>query len=240
MDFEPSRDARDVSARGEHGTVSRRRFLGTGAAATALVPLIEASASAAVLRAHPNGTVRHASKPSKKRKSAATGLPEPGPIYARHANPADVGILEAVSLLRARLISSAELTAACQRRIGARNGPVSFIGSPSSINAWVREYPTLAGQLAAAADTKLAQVRRRGAAVPLLCGVPVGYRRTAPVLEFGLLVAATSRAATAESRSLGPKRPVLGSAVRRAPFRECDRSARGRWMGSSRSRRPFV
>jgi aspartyl-tRNA(Asn)/glutamyl-tRNA(Gln) amidotransferase subunit A len=85
-------------------------------------------------------------------------------------------VLEAASLLQAGLVSSRELTAACQQRIAARNGPVSFNGSPASINAWIRLYPEVAGQQSAAADARLAGARRGGSPAPALCGVPLALK----------------------------------------------------------------
>jgi Asp-tRNA(Asn)/Glu-tRNA(Gln) amidotransferase A subunit family amidase len=85
-------------------------------------------------------------------------------------------VLEAASLLQAGLLSSREITEACQARIAARNGPVTFDGSPTTVNAWIRLYPDLAQELAAAADALLARARRTRTEAPLLCGVPVGLK----------------------------------------------------------------
>ena len=60
-------------------------------------------------------------------------------------DPADLGLLEAATLLRGRGLSAAELLAACQSRIAARNGgEPTFDGAPDAVNAWVRLYPELA------------------------------------------------------------------------------------------------
>jgi aspartyl-tRNA(Asn)/glutamyl-tRNA(Gln) amidotransferase subunit A len=166
-------------------TLSRRGFLAGGAAAgAALVPLLEPAAADAARGAEPRHATPHGHKHTTHRpagrpargRSVPAGLPQPGPIYARHANPADLGTLEAASLLQAGFLSSRELTAACQARIAARNGPVSFIGSPTTINAWIRLYPSLAQRGAAAADTLLARARGRGGVAPLLCGIPIGLK----------------------------------------------------------------
>jgi aspartyl-tRNA(Asn)/glutamyl-tRNA(Gln) amidotransferase subunit A len=175
--------------------LSRRTFLAGGAAAgAAMMPLLEASPADASPRRRP----RHQHHRAKRRQSAkaarppaTAGLPAPQPIYARHADPADLGVLEAASLLQAGLLSSRELTAAGQSRIAKRNGPVSFTGSPLSINAWVRLYPSLAARLAAAADQRLARARRGGSAAPLLCGVPLGLKDLYAVK--GLPLTASSR-----------------------------------------------
>jgi aspartyl-tRNA(Asn)/glutamyl-tRNA(Gln) amidotransferase subunit A len=176
--------------------LSRRTFLAAGAVAgAALVPLLEpAPADAATHRAHPahKHRKRKPAKPSTRiRPTAPAGLPAPAAIYARHANPADLGTLEAASLLQAGRLSSRELTSACQARIGARNGPVSFNGSPTAINAWIRLYPALADQIATAADATLARSRRGAGAAPLLCGVPLGLKDLYAVR--GLPLTASSR-----------------------------------------------
>jgi len=74
-------------------------------------------------------------------------------------NPADLGILDSVQLLRSRELSAVELLAACQRRIAERNGgPPSFDGTPSAVNAWARLYPDLAQDMAVAADAVLVRL----------------------------------------------------------------------------------
>ena len=75
-----------------------------------------------------------------------------------------------------RRITAGELLDACRRRIDARNGPVTFDGSPTTINAFIRLYPEIAAELAAAADDRLATARRSGQSAPLLCGVPLALK----------------------------------------------------------------
>jgi aspartyl-tRNA(Asn)/glutamyl-tRNA(Gln) amidotransferase subunit A len=132
---------------GMSSELSRRRFLATAGATVVAGSAVARSAA----------------------PSRAAGLPEPGRISS--TDPADLGILECASLLQARKLSARELADACRRRIAARNGPVTFDGSATTINAWIRLYPDLAEQGAAAADARLA----RGHA-PWLCGVPVGLK----------------------------------------------------------------
>lgn len=89
-------------------------------------------------------------------------------------DPADLGVLQAAALLRARRLSAAELLAACLRRIEERNGgEPTFDGAPDAINAWIRLYPDLAREQARAADERLA---REGEDAPLLCGIPIGVK----------------------------------------------------------------
>lgn len=99
-------------------------------------------------------------------QAGAPVLPDPSTVTA--SDPADLGVLEAASLLQARRLSSRELTQACLDRITARNAPV---------NAWVRTYPELALRLADAADTRLSSSACGSlGAAPLLAGVPVGLK----------------------------------------------------------------
>ena len=146
--------------------ISRRAFV-RGAAASSLA--VSVAPGAAVAR---------------PRRSA---LPDAHTVAARGADPADLDVVEAAALLQARLLSSAELVAACQRRIAARNGAVTFDGSATEINAWIRLHPDLAEQGARAADARLSarSVRRQGAA-PLLCGVPLALKDLYAVAGKGL------------------------------------------------------
>jgi aspartyl-tRNA(Asn)/glutamyl-tRNA(Gln) amidotransferase subunit A len=87
-------------------------------------------------------------------------------------NPADLGVLEAAALLRARTLSAVELLEACLARIAERNGgEPTFDGAPDAINAWARVYPDLARQLARAADERLASE-----IPPALCGIPLALK----------------------------------------------------------------
>ncbi|MCW3047736.1 MAG: amidase [Solirubrobacterales bacterium] len=171
---------------GEPTGVSRRGLLLGSAVAGAAAWLDPASALAATGRPH-----RQRKRPRPGRRPAPSpprspALPDARAIQARHDNPADLGVLESAALLQAGLLSSAELTAACQARIAARNGAMSFDGSPDAINAWVRLYPEVARQLADAADARLAAARRHKGSAPPLAGVPLALKDLYAVKGLGL------------------------------------------------------
>jgi aspartyl-tRNA(Asn)/glutamyl-tRNA(Gln) amidotransferase subunit A len=112
-----------------------------------------------------------------------TETASPGDV-SQHADPADLGVLEAADLLRSGRLSSAELTDACLRRIAKRNGgPPTSDGAPDTINAWARLYPEVARENAALADRRRAA---EGDATPLLCGIPVGVKDLYGVADLPL------------------------------------------------------
>jgi aspartyl-tRNA(Asn)/glutamyl-tRNA(Gln) amidotransferase subunit A len=95
-------------------------------------------------------------------------------VRERIGDAADLGVLDAAEQLAGGHLSSSELTETCLRRIEERNGGApTFDGAPDRINAWVRLYPALAREQAAAADARRA---REGDAAPLLCGIPIGLK----------------------------------------------------------------
>ena len=108
---------------------------------------------------------------------------------ASTSSPADLDVLRAAELLRARELSAVELLDACLERIEERNGgEPSFEGAPDAVNAWVRLYPDIAAEHAREADDRLA---REGSGAPLLCGVPIGVKDLYGVA--GLPLTASSR-----------------------------------------------
>src|SRR5215831_3014548 len=84
---------------------------------------------------------------------------------------ADLGVVEAATLLAKRSLSARELTEACLARIAERDGTHSHDGDPGSINAWVRVYEEDALAAADRADERLA-----AGGAPALCGVPIGLK----------------------------------------------------------------
>src|SRR5689334_6726845 len=109
-------------------------------------------------------------------------------VLTVESDPADLGLLEAATLLRARRLSAAELTEACLRRIEERDPRLSHDGTPDAINAWVRLYPERAREQARAADERRARDREDAA---LLCGIPLGLKDLYAV--EGLPLTASSR-----------------------------------------------
>jgi aspartyl-tRNA(Asn)/glutamyl-tRNA(Gln) amidotransferase subunit A len=121
---------------------------------------------------------------------------------------ADLGVLEAAELLRARQLSSVELTEACLQRIDERNGGAPTLdGAPDTINAWVRLYPDLAREEATKADERRA---REGDATPPLCGIPIGVKDLYAVQ--GLPLTASSRVLDADATA--PKDSAAWAALR--------------------------
>ncbi len=125
---------------------------------------------------------------SKERLTVSTSAPDWAPRPPTATDPADLSVLEAAALLRQRALSASELTAACLRRIQDRSGPPSFDGAPDAINAFVRVYPELAAEAAAAADERRA---RAGSDAPVLCGIPIALKDLYAVA--GLPLTASSR-----------------------------------------------
>lgn len=118
-------------------------------------------------------------------------------------HPADLGIVDAARLLRARTLSAHELVQACLQRIGERDGVHSFDGDAASINAWVRVY----AQEALASAATLAPPDD---AAPLR-GIPIGLKD---------LYGVAGKPLTASSRILNE-----------TPTRDCDVWARLRGAG---------
>jgi Asp-tRNA(Asn)/Glu-tRNA(Gln) amidotransferase A subunit family amidase len=87
-------------------------------------------------------------------------------------------------MLRAGEISSVELTQAYLDRINKLNGPFETYADTGFYNAFVRVNATEALAAARAADTALASARRGGAAVSLVCGIPMGIKDSTGIKGF--------------------------------------------------------
>jgi aspartyl-tRNA(Asn)/glutamyl-tRNA(Gln) amidotransferase subunit A len=134
-----------------------------GSAAAVLAATLPQSASASrAPQGDPALAATRARRPSK-----VFELPDPRTIQV--SDPADLDAVECASLLQARRLSARELVASCLARIEQRD---------AATNAWIRVYPELAEQQAAAAERRLsrAEVRRLGRAAPLITGVPIGLK----------------------------------------------------------------
>jgi aspartyl-tRNA(Asn)/glutamyl-tRNA(Gln) amidotransferase subunit A len=144
-----------IAGIGTEARITRRSAL-TGAAGAVAVALLDARAPAAAAR-------------KRRSRSFATLLPDPRSVLAKAADPADLGVLEAASLLQARMVSSVELTSACLRR-AEHVAP--------AVNAWIRLYHDDALADARTADRRLShrERRRTGRRPPLVCGVPLGLK----------------------------------------------------------------
>jgi aspartyl-tRNA(Asn)/glutamyl-tRNA(Gln) amidotransferase subunit A len=93
-------------------------------------------------------------------------LPSARVVAAHGLHPADLSLVQAAALLRARRLSSRELTKACLHRIQRRDAPV---------NAWIRVY---AARALAAADSADRRLKGSGSSLPrsLLVGLPIGLK----------------------------------------------------------------
>ena len=147
--------------------VDRRRFLAGAAVATVGGTLAGTFISGSAAEAAVSGSGADAALGWAARRAG------------ERTNPADLDVAEAAALLRARKLSSRELTAACLERIEERDG---------DLTAWERVYPEEALAAAKEADRRLS---RRGSQ-PLLCGIPIGIKDIIAV--GGKLLTAGSRA----------------------------------------------
>jgi aspartyl-tRNA(Asn)/glutamyl-tRNA(Gln) amidotransferase subunit A len=111
---------------------------------------------------------------------------------AGSTDPADLGVIEAASLLRNRELSAGELVAACLRRISA-DGPPSADGSPDAVNAFVRVYAEEALETARRLDDTRLSARgvEQNGPPPPLCGVPIGLKDLYAVAGHPLTASST-------------------------------------------------
>jgi amidase/aspartyl-tRNA(Asn)/glutamyl-tRNA(Gln) amidotransferase subunit A len=111
-------------------------------------------------------------------------LPSLGDIPTR-GRLVDYEVVELAAMLRARVISSVELTQAYLDRISKLNGPFeTYADTGSYYNAFVRIDSGAALAAAQAADDALARARRGGPAVSLLTGIPMGIKDSVGINGF--------------------------------------------------------
>lgn len=128
---------------------------------------------------HQSVSHRRAARSPRAPRRATGLLPDAHLVEAHLADIAHASLLECATLLRARRVSSVELTDAFLRRIAACD---------PRVDAYVRVYADRARAQARHADRRRA---KRNGGVPLLCGIPVALKDMIAVA--GLPVTAGSR-----------------------------------------------
>lgn len=119
-------------------------------------------------------SVAEASPPSSVLERLNDGLPHLSDIPKR-ARIVDYEVAEMIVLLRARRLTSTELTTAYLARIDALNGPFETYGDNGGYNAFVRVDRDGALAQAEAADKRF-RATPRSRDLPLLLGIPVGIK----------------------------------------------------------------
>ncbi|MFC3503925.1 amidase [Micromonospora krabiensis] len=142
--------------------VSRRTLLGGSAAAAGATVAGLVAAQPAAAHAPSDDLLKH--------------LPKVGQI-PRRSRIVDYEIGELIVLLRARKLTSVEVTKAYLDRIARLNGPFEVYGDNGGYNAFVRVDRDGALAQAAAADKLL----HKGGKAPLLCGIPFGIKDSVAV-----------------------------------------------------------
>lgn len=100
------------------------------------------------------------------------------------SDPADLGLLEAASGLRARSLSAGELLEACFSRLSERNGGSATMGGAAdAVNAWTHTYP---GDRARGGRGGRSPDRAGGGERLPLCGIPIGLKDLFPVAGLPL------------------------------------------------------
>ncbi|MBF9133377.1 amidase [Plantactinospora sp. S1510] len=151
---------------GSRSGVRRRTFLGGSAA-------VAGATAATLVIADPAAATGHGPGGSDPIRHLLDSLPSVGQI-PRRSRIVDYEIAELVVLLRARRLTSVDLTRAYLERIDRLNGPFETYGDNGGYNAFVRIDRAGALAQAAAADRRLRKEPSR--AVPPLCGIPFGIK----------------------------------------------------------------
>ena len=149
----------------ESAGFSRRSLLGRSAVVAGGVAVATVAGAAAPAQAKPAAPVRD---------RLLDGLPHHSDI-PRRKRVVDYEIAEMIVLLRARRLTSTEITKAYLARIDALNGPFETYGDNGGYNAFVRVDRKGALAQAAEAD-KLLRTARRPDDLPLLLGIPFGIK----------------------------------------------------------------
>jgi amidase/aspartyl-tRNA(Asn)/glutamyl-tRNA(Gln) amidotransferase subunit A len=158
------------------GDMNRRSFLVRTGGAAAVAGTAAALGPVAGALAAPS-TPKPASSGSSPLPSAAT-------VLASGKDLVDYEVIELAALLQAGEVSSVELTEAFYARINAFNGPFETYGDNGLYNAFVRIDEGIGLNAARLADERLEAGRREGAAVPYLCGIPMGVKDSIAVQGF--------------------------------------------------------
>jgi Asp-tRNA(Asn)/Glu-tRNA(Gln) amidotransferase A subunit family amidase len=96
----------------------------------------------------------------------------------------DYEVVELAAMMRARVVTSVQVTQAYLDRIDRFNGPFETYGDNGLYNAFVRIDREGALTQAAAADARFANARHSGEALPPLLGIPFGIKDSVAVKGF--------------------------------------------------------
>jgi Asp-tRNA(Asn)/Glu-tRNA(Gln) amidotransferase A subunit family amidase len=166
-------DADGDARRSAAPMISRRSLLGTGGA-------LAAGAAAAMTVGTGSAVATPPGRAPVPPWADATNLPKLNEIPKR-ARLVDYEVVELAALLRARRITSVQLTQAYLDRIAALNGPFEVYGDNGGYNAFVRIDADAAIAAAKAADKRL---RTSSTPVPLICGIPMGVKDSVAIKGF--------------------------------------------------------
>jgi Asp-tRNA(Asn)/Glu-tRNA(Gln) amidotransferase A subunit family amidase len=163
------------------GELTRRSFLARSGTVAAAAGVATAAGPAGALTAS-----APAAAPAR-RSSGSGALPSVSEVLAAQRDLVDHEVIELAALLKARKVSSVELTEAYLERIEALNGPFEVYGDNGGYNAFVRIDADAALAAAAAADKRLKQASGNGEPAPLLCGIPMGFKDSIATQGFQML-----------------------------------------------------
>jgi Asp-tRNA(Asn)/Glu-tRNA(Gln) amidotransferase A subunit family amidase len=151
-----------------HG-LSRRAVLGGAAAVTGAAAVSAAVASPAAADSAPTAVA-----------ALLRALPAVSDIKKR-SRLVDYEVVELAALMRARVVTSVQVTKAYLDRIDRFNGPFETYGDNGLYNAFVRIDKDGALAEAAAADARFARARHSHEDLPPLLGIPFGVKDSVAV-----------------------------------------------------------